>query len=44
MGAALAMLIRRGVLVAADARGGYRFALTLQRRWVAQQDDPGTHP
>ncbi len=40
----LAGLARRGVLVPSGGPGAYRFAIELQRRWVAQQDDPGTHP
>lgn len=37
-------LVQRGVLVPFGAPGGHRFAIELQRRWVAQQDDPSANP
>ncbi|MCB9118381.1 MAG: AAA family ATPase [Caldilineaceae bacterium] len=33
-----------GAIPAVDGAGGHRFALELQRRWVAQQGDPGARP
>ena len=33
-----------GAVPAIDGARGHRFALELQRRWVAQQGDPGARP
>lgn len=42
--AAARVTARDGAVPAVDGAGGHRFALELQRRWVAQQDDPGARP
>ncbi|MCB0067016.1 MAG: hypothetical protein KDD77_07695, partial [Caldilineaceae bacterium] len=42
--AAARTVARNGAVPAVGGAGGHRFALELQRRWVAQQGDPGARP